>query len=127
MKRSDNTISVNIKLPSLWIQISSPSQATPTEATLLIDPSIVTEIAIAWKLPIANVTKAVKSLLRNKFMRDRRLLFALLNSGLEMSCQTKVCDKPYSPYNNYFDWCKCLRLCVFYNYCNISITVFKNS
>lgn len=98
-ERSDNTISVNIKLPYFCVQFSSPTKAIPSGEALLTDPSIVTEIAIAWKIPIANVTSAVKSVLRNKLIRDRKLLFSLLNSGLEMRCQAKVCEKVVSCVN----------------------------
>ena len=89
-EQSNNTIDVNIQIPSVRLQIGGPPHGIPTSADVCIDPSIVATFVQAWKPLIEDLVKASKTLWRNKIMRDRQLLLALLTGAMETATKTMV-------------------------------------
>lgn len=80
---SNNAIAVNINVPSVRLQIGGPSRGIPTVNDVCIDPAIIVTFVRVWKPLIEHVINSGRSLWRNKIMRDRRLLLALITSAME--------------------------------------------
>ena len=88
---STNSIAVDIKLPSFSIRLNGPPKASPSQDSLLLDPSLVAEVVATWKPRVTSLVTAVDTLLKNKRHADRKMLFTLLTSATEIATIAKVC------------------------------------
>ena len=88
---STNSIAVDIKMPSFSIRLNGPPKASPSQDSLLLDPSLVAEVVATWKPRVIGLAAAVDTLLKNKRHADRKLLFTLLTSAMEVASIAKVC------------------------------------
>lgn len=90
-EQSNNSILINISVPSVRLQMAGPRHGIPTHNELCVDVSQLYALVEAWKPPVEQLIDVVKVFWRNKIKRDRQLLLSLITSAMDTTYRKKVC------------------------------------
>lgn len=82
-EQSHNTIAVSVDVPLVRCQVGAPCHGIPNSSDVGIDLAIVVTFIKVWKPLIEDVLLSGMIVWKNKIVRDRCLLLAMLSSALE--------------------------------------------
>ena len=87
---SNNSLVVNMSVPSVRLQLCGPKRGIPSCRELCVDSSLIFALVEVWKPLIEGLVGSVKEFWRNKLTRDRRLILTLVTAAMDVAYRPKV-------------------------------------
>ena len=86
----NNSLVLQVKIPSIEMQVGKPSHGIASEKDLFVDPAIFMTFVQGWKPMLDKVIKNLQNTQINKIIFEKELLLRLLKSAQEVSVKQKV-------------------------------------
>ena len=91
---NNHLLYVDISVPVLWCQLSSPQCGLPDPNSSGLDILVLHDAIMAWRSPAESLKESISSLLSTKTSRDKRVVLTLISNALK-NCP--MLEKPLNP------------------------------
>ncbi|XP_019853101.1 PREDICTED: uncharacterized protein KIAA1109-like isoform X3 [Amphimedon queenslandica] len=86
----NNSLVLQVKLPSIELQVGKPSHGIANEKDIFVDPAIFATFVRGWKPMLDKIIENLQNTQINKVIFEKNLLLQLLRSAQEASVNRKV-------------------------------------